>query len=277
MKGENAVMLDVDFRTAVDGSEYEDTNSGVAGLAMALDAYGFSVPTADLRNLANELDRSYDVSQAPRLELLVRLGEMTGLKGVGLYQGTRAAVWSTDEVRERLRAGYPVLTLIRPAGADGPGELGRERYVLLIGYEGPDLLYHDPAFPDMAGAKRRISNEGLIEAWAAGPAPARAAALALGRVELGLFAPPADLKAAARNPDAALGLTPVPVPTTQVASAPLGETTLKPVIVETPPLSKGPAPESGPFGLPPLHPLLLAFVGVALLVGVKVVAGLVFD
>ena len=54
---------------------------------MALEAYGFGAGTSDLRALANTLGRSYDVSQPPRLEMLIRTAEVAGVRGLGLYQG----------------------------------------------------------------------------------------------------------------------------------------------------------------------------------------------
>src|SRR6185295_17985634 len=94
-EGQN-VLLDVPFRSALDGSDYADTNSGTAAVAMALEAYGFNVPTADLRALANTLTRTYDVSQPPRIDTLVRVGEQVGLRGLGLFQGVRFTVWNVD-------------------------------------------------------------------------------------------------------------------------------------------------------------------------------------
>jgi hypothetical protein len=282
-KGADAVLLDVTFRTAQDGSEYSDTNSGVAALAMAMDSYGFSVPTADLRSLANELDRNYDVGEQPRIDLLSRVGQTAGLRSVGLYQGARLALWTADGVREKLRSGYPVLTMLRPPNPAGPAEADREHYVLFIGYEGPDLIYHDPTYADEAGARRRIPSELLLQSWMDSPYSSRAAGLALGRSELGLFAAPADLKAAARSPELALGLTPV-APPTSVAVAPASLPGLVPdadlplkAVVEAPAPSPDPAVSGGAFGLPPLHPLMLAFFGVAALVAAKVVAGLIFE
>ncbi|MCC7104962.1 MAG: C39 family peptidase [Chloroflexi bacterium] len=282
-KGPDAVLLDVTFRTAQDGSEYSDTNSGVAALAMAMDSYGFSVPTADLRSLANELDRNYDVGEQPRIDLLSRVGQTAGLRSVGLYQGARLALWTADGVREKLRAGYPVLTMLRPPNLAGPAEADREHYVLFIGYEGADLIYHDPTYADESGARRRIPSELLLQSWMDSPNSSRAAGLALGRSELGLFAVPADLKAAARSPEQALGLTPVALPTSGAAASaallplrPNADLSLQAVVEVPAPSPDGPL-SPGAFGLPPLHPLMLAFFGVAALVAAKVVAGLIFE
>ena len=42
-------------------------------IAMALEAYGYRVSTAELRALINLIGRNYDLSYAPRIERLVRI------------------------------------------------------------------------------------------------------------------------------------------------------------------------------------------------------------
>jgi SdrD B-like protein len=270
------VMLDVPFRTALDGSEYSDTNSGTAALAMALEAYGDAVSTADLRALANTLTRNYDTGTPPRLEVLVRVAEQGGLRGLGLNQGVRLAVWTPDGVRDRLRAGYPVLTQIKPDDAAGDGELGHERFVLIVGLKDANLIYHDPAYPDTRGEARRLPLAQLVRAWSNGPNSAQAAALSIGQGEVGLLAPPEVLARAQTAPERPPEARDVPTPEPKQslfglakAPAPLNE-----VSDASGAAADGPGAASGPFQI---HPLLLGFWLVAGAILIRVVAGLVLD
>ena len=266
------VLLDVPFRSALDGSHYADTNSGSAAIGMALDAYGFNAATPDLRSLANVLGRSYDWDQSPRLFYLVRVAEQSGLRGLGLYSGTRPAIWTIDDVRTRVRAGYPVLTMIRPPEASGPGELGRERYVLIIGVQNNTLIYHDPAFPDTGGAQRTMTAEGLTKAWGGSPESGQAAAFSIGTNELGLFAAPEDLVQAQQQVE-----RPTVTPTAGVEpQASLDFATPAPRPVETttqPTLPTEPTPSSGL----PIHPLLIAFIVTAGVMFFKITVKLFSD
>jgi hypothetical protein len=271
------VMLDVPFRSALDGSEYADTNSGTAALAMAIEAYGDSVTTADLRALSNTLTRNYDVGTPPRLEVLVRVAEQAGLRGLGLNQGVRLAVWTADGVRERLRSGYPVLTQIRPDNANGDGELGRERFVLIIGLKDNSFVYHDPAYPDTQGQALRMPLAQLNRAWSNSPNSAQAAALALGPAEVGLLAGADVLTLAQQAPDRPPIVREVPTPAPPAPA--FGFSASPPV----------PSPEAiDQYGTPieltapsagslPFHPLLLSFWLVAGAVLIRVVGGLVLD
>jgi hypothetical protein len=268
------VLLDVPFRTALDGSDYSDTNSGTAALAMAMEAYGFKVETADLRALANVLSRTHDVGQAPRLDLLVRVAEQAGLRGIGVYQGVRLTVWTADDVRERLRAGYPVLTQI--GSAESYVEAGDEqRYVLVIGFREGAFVYHDPTYPDDRGVRRSLPASSLTRAWSRAASSAQGAGLALGRAQLGLFASLEDLLAAQQQPDTFANV--LEVPTASPQSAQTSQSQLRALQeVEADEADELPSQSPSPWGIPLTHPLLLAFWALAGVAFVKVAAGLFF-
>jgi hypothetical protein len=273
------VLLDVPFRSAIDGSDYADTNSGTAALAMALESYGYTVSTADLRALANVLSRTYDVGHPPRIDLLARAAELASVRSIGLYQGSRFAIWSADEVRERVTAGYPVLTLIHPDDAQGEGELGRERYVLVIGHKDGNLIYHDPAYADKRGAARAIPLSSMTKVWANSSGPAQAAGLALGKAELSLFATLDELMKAQQDPEKpssrellpGLSHSPESQPT---ISAGTGQLLIVPTLDTSARTSRASAGADGPLTL---HPILLAFWVTAGVVALKVVDSLIRD
>lgn len=269
---ETGVLLDVPFRSALDGSDYAHTNSGSAALGMALEAYGVRVATSELRALANLLGRSYDVSQPPRIEVLVRIAEQAGLRGLGLYQGLRLALWTVDDVRNRVQSGYPVLTQVLTDETAGDGEQATAHYVLIVGTQNGAFIYHDPTFSDQRGAWRSMPEEALVRGWSASPGSGQAVAFALGPDELGLLAPP-DRLYAALHPTAA-----TPTPRALAAeTAPDGSVVApgRSLAPNTGSVPLQPAAEV-PMGGLPLHPLMLAFwatVGVLL---VRVILGLIF-
>jgi len=176
-----------------------------------------------------------------------------------------------------------VLTMIRPDDAAGEGELGRERFVLLIGLQDGGFVYHDPVFPDRRGAGRRLPAATLTRVWANGPNPAQAAGLALGRAELGLFASRDALAQAQRQPDSYSDVRDVAtaVPQATAASEPaLGEAAQLIPIEQSgaDQATVRPAePSRGPWGWLPTNPLLLSFWVIASLIFIRIVAGLILD
>ena len=258
---DGSILLDVPFRTQQDGTGYAPTNSGPAGLMMVLASYGTDVRLGDLRALVNGLESSYSPAAQPRLETLTRIAERSGLSALDLYRGARFNEWSVEQLREALRKGHPVVTLVQGAGLPGgtpPGSV-RERFITIVGIDGDELIYHDPAYPDEgAGAGLRVPSRTFEQAWQSASTPKLAAAFGLGPEARGLL-------------DYARGqpATPTPAPSEQVVAEPTPLPT--PAFVVTTQQSAEVAGSGNPLGLP-VHPLLIAFWAmlVFLLVGILV-------
>ena len=258
---DGSVLLDVPFRTQQDGTGYAPTNAGPAGLMMVLASYGTDVRLGDLRGLVNGLESSYSPASQPRLETLTRIAERSGLSALDLYRGARFNEWSIEQLREALRKGHPVVTLVQGAGLPGgtpPGSV-RERFITIIGVEGDELIYHDAAYPDEgAGAGLRIPSRTLEQAWQSASTPKLAAAFGLGPEARGLLdyarGQPATPTSGPSEPPTA---APTPLPT--------------PALAVTTQQSAEVAGSGNPLGLP-VHPLLIAFWAmlVFLLVGILV-------
>jgi hypothetical protein len=148
-RGSN-IFLDLPFRTQQDNTVYAPTNSGPAGLAMVLGGYGTDVAVSDLRALMNGLDGNYSPGASPRVETIARVAERGGLNVLDLYRGARFNEWTVEQVREMIRRGYPVMTLVQGAVLPGgtPPGVARERWITIIGMDGEEIIYHDPAYPD---------------------------------------------------------------------------------------------------------------------------------
>ncbi|HYU19088.1 MAG TPA: SdrD B-like domain-containing protein [Chloroflexota bacterium] len=238
----NSILLDVPFRTQQDGTPYAETNSAPAGLAMVLGGYGIDVALTDLRALFNGLESNYTPSNRPRVETLARIAERGGLNVIDLFRGARFNEWTIEMVREMLRRGYPVVTLAQGAVLPGgtPPNAARERFITIIGMDGDDFIYHDPAYPDEGtGAARRINARTLEQAWLAASTPRLAAGFSLGPEGRGML----DF---GRRVELTPGRTPTPPP----------EGTITIIGTIAPTATPG-APET-PFGLP-VHPLLIFF------------------
>src|SRR5262249_42905330 len=130
---------------------------------------------------------------------------------------------------------------------------------------------------------RKLPAASLTRVWANGPNPAQAAALALGRAELGLFASRDALAQAQRQPDtysdAREVATAVPQPTS-AAEPSLGDP------AQLAPIEQSAAdqatvrpiePSRGPWGWLPTNPWLLSFWVVASLIFIRIVASFILD
>ena len=241
----NNILLDVPFRTQLDNSNYAPTNSGPASLAMVLGGYGTNVAVSDLRALMNGLDGNYSPGALVRIETIARVAERGGLNVLDLYRGARFNEWTVEQVREMIRRGYPVATLVQGAVLPGgtPPGAARERFITIIGMDGDELIYHDPAYPDEGqGAARRIPARLLDQGWLAASTPRLAAGFSLGPEARGMLDSARSTEAAQATP----GASPSPdLPATV------------PVIATLEPTPTPPAPEY-PFGLP-VHPILVLF------------------
>lgn len=241
----NNILLDLPFRTQQDNTAYSPMNSAPASLAMVLGGYGTDVAVSDLRALMNGLDGNYSPGATPRVETMARVAERGGLNVLDLYRGARFNEWTVEQVREMIRRGYPVTTLVQGAVLPGgtPPGVSRERWITIIGIDGDDVIYHDPAYPDEGqGAARRIPARILEQGWLAASTPRLAAGYSLGPEGRGML-------------DSARGEIPPGTVTTGSPTPNLQATV--PVIPTAEPTPLAPPPEY-PFGLP-VHPLLVLF------------------
>ncbi|MCC6176253.1 MAG: C39 family peptidase [Chloroflexi bacterium] len=242
----NSILLDVPFRSQQTGTTYASTNSGAASMAMILGGYGVNVAVADLRALLNGLDGNYSPGVPSRIETMARVGERAGLNAVDLFRGARFNEWTVEQVREMIRRGYPVVTLVQGAVLPGgtPPGVARERYITIVGIDGDDFIYNDPAYPDEgSGADRRINSRTLEQAWLAASTPRLAAGFSLGPEGRGML-------------DFARGQAPESTAVAQASPTPNLEATV--AVVGTIQPTPTTAPPEYPFGLP-VHPILVLF------------------
>jgi hypothetical protein len=187
------LVLDVPIRSQFDGSEYQAANCGPASLGMVLDAFGVEATTSGLRNLANRRQGTYDRDAGIALPYLADIAATAGLRAFGLSDGAAYHRWSVDEVRDQVRHGHPVMTLVKLR--ELPDHAGTrtdtDHYVVVVGLDGERLLVNDPARAGELGFRRPLTPGQLERAWDASSIQRHAVAFAAptGLAELSFPAP----------------------------------------------------------------------------------------
>ncbi len=160
-------------RTQLDGTEFQASNCGPASLGMVLDAFGVTMPNAQIRFLSNNLQGTFDQETGIALDYLGEIGRMANLRTYGLKDGSRYRRWSVDDLRAEIRRGHPVITLVKmrelPDYEQSRAET--DHYVVIVGIDGNDLLMNDSARAGDLGLRRRISPSQLERAWDASSIP----------------------------------------------------------------------------------------------------------
>jgi Papain-like cysteine protease AvrRpt2 len=173
--------LDIPFRTQKDGGRWQNSNCGPAILGMVLDGFGFAGhATDDLRLLAHTYQGTVGMRTGTALQHIAQVAEDLGVPTSGLYEPDgRFHAWSTDEIRERLRLGQPVMPLVRLYLVPGyEGSLPRWGHYLLITGIAPDGFYYSDSLKLDAseGAGRFIGPAQLERAMAGSHIPGQAVA-----------------------------------------------------------------------------------------------------
>jgi hypothetical protein len=211
---------------------------------MILESFGVTAPTADLQALATRWEEVRTDGDSVSIETLVRIAERGALRPIGTGRGPGGGDWTAAMAREFIRKGYPVLALVRPQVLGG-GEVDPEqadRFIVLVGYDGDDVIYHDPTVSD--GAALRIDSMTLDQAWGQATPPRQGVVFGFGASVIGLLDGPGRSAQLRPEPTA----TPQPI---TIRTTPTTDVEPTPVTVD-----QAPAEGGGP------HPALLAFLGI---------------
>ena len=211
-------VLDIPYVSQADGSPYEAVNCGPASVAMVLRALGVGISVPEARAALARARGVPGDYRGAALETLAAVLDGERLRLVGLLPGGRLARWSPEAMREELHDGHPLIAEVRERllpGHDSAGA-GTEHYIVLVGVDGEDVLYHDPALPAPGEAPRTIPFGTLFAAMAANSRPYAAVAITPteGRYPVRLAAP-----APATAPAPAAAPAPAPPPAVQPAAA----------------------------------------------------------
>lgn len=165
--GAASFHLAVPFRTQKDGDRFQGSNCGPAALGMVLEAFGMAHTNSELRLLTHTYQGTVGARTGTALQHMARVGQDFGLTPIGLYEGQEFARWTIEDIRAELRAGRPVIALVKyrllPGHEDS--RFRADHYIVIHGMDGDEFLYHDPAFESpWEGAGRWIDATRLDEA-----------------------------------------------------------------------------------------------------------------
>lgn len=184
--------LAVPFRTQKDGGRWQTSNCGPAILGMVLDGFGIAgQATDDLRFRAHTYQGTVGMRTGTALEHIAHVAEDFGVPTHGLYAGEgRFRAWTVDDVRDQLRAGRPVMPLVRLSLLPGYEDMAPRwgHYILLTGIAPDGFYYSDPLKTDPAdGTARTIGAAQLERVIANSHIPGQA--VAFGSAGLPLWSP----------------------------------------------------------------------------------------
>ena len=172
------------YRSQLDGSPYAEANCGPTAVGMALDAFGISVPSRQLRAAALDAQRMYGNGVGTLITALAQVVQQHGLSVTDLRDSAGAIRrWSLDDVRAHVRQGHPVIVQVRYRSLPGRGGAYYfgDHYILVTGVVGDGFLYNDPIDVDGLGWDRVISGATLRVAMNASDQRYAYSAVAVGR------------------------------------------------------------------------------------------------
>ncbi len=191
--GPESHVLDVPYRSQLDGSSYQWANCGPTALSMALAYYGIDASPWDLRVLSMEAQHSWVTDEggySDRYGVFVynlaaaaqRIGG--GVHADGLWSRDAARtdhfhLWRPDELRREIEANHPVIVEVEYRAMPGNERSSAvdDHYIVVHGVDGSEFIYSDPLGTDASGSDQTISEADLL--WAMGQASAPRAGFAV--------------------------------------------------------------------------------------------------
>jgi hypothetical protein len=163
------MRLAVPYRSQFDGPTFEWGNCGVSAISMAMEYYGHSVTTHDVRVAINQLTGNWDTHIGVDWRYLRIALERHGFSTEGPYSARGGYLtWTLEDVLAHVEQGHPVMLLLHyrsPPGHEEDEWIG-DHYILILGQTGNgEIVYHDPGFPGDQGANMTIDRAHLEHAW----------------------------------------------------------------------------------------------------------------
>jgi hypothetical protein len=187
----DAHVLDVPYRSQLDGSAYAWANCGPTSLSMALAYYGIDASPWDLRVRAMKAQHTwvtdeggYSDENGVFVYILAAVATQFGLHPNGLWdfdgaRTDRLHQWRPNELRNQVQAGHPVIVEVayRALPVHAGSLATADHYIVLDGTIGTDFVYNDPLGQGTYGPDAQITAEGLMAAMAQAAAPDAAFAI----------------------------------------------------------------------------------------------------
>jgi LysM repeat protein len=173
------------YRTQLDGSAYAEANCGPTAVAMALEAFGVSVPSRQLRAAALDAQHMYGNGVGTLITALAQVVQQNGLSATDLRdEAGQLRRWGLDDIRAHIQRGQPVIVQVRYRSLPGRGGAYYfgDHYILVTGMVGDGFLYNDPIdIEGRPGWDRTISGATLRAAMNASDQRYAYTAVAVGR------------------------------------------------------------------------------------------------
>lgn len=188
--GPGGTVLEVPYRSQLDGSAYQTANCGPTSVAMAMAYFGVDVPLWDLRVRAMieqgswvDDEGGYSDDYGVFIHHLSSVVESYGLRTQGLWTREGARIdrlrrWSAEDLRRSIQANQPVVVQVRYRGLpESAGSYTGDHYILVHGFAGDAFVYSDPLDRDGGGPEISVSAEDLLAAMDGASVPRSAFAV----------------------------------------------------------------------------------------------------
>jgi hypothetical protein len=166
VEADQPLVLDIPYRSQLDGSAFAAANCGPTTINMVLEAYGHKIGQPALRKeiLSYQPDEDCD-DCGVYIQNLAGALSRRGLLVDGLGTGEPETFhrWTIDELRSALRDGHPVVAEVYYRGlpARSNSAYYGDHYIVLTGLLGDRFVFNDPIDAEGPGYSRLISASAL--------------------------------------------------------------------------------------------------------------------
>jgi hypothetical protein len=181
----DAHVLDVPYRSQLDGSAYALANCGPTALSMVLAYYGVDSSSWDLRVRAMKAQHSwvsddggYSDSYGVFVYNLATVAEVMGLRVDGLWAREGGRVdryrpWQPTDLRRAIQADHPVIVQVayRALPQHAASTALDDHYIVVHGTLDGDFVYSDPLGVGSNGPSLQISEHDLMAAMGQAATP----------------------------------------------------------------------------------------------------------
>jgi len=184
-RASDAHVLDVPYRTQLDGSAYALANCGPTSLSMVLAYYGVDASAWDLRVRAMKAQHTwvsdeggYSDGYGVFVYNLATVAEGMGLRVDGLWAREggridRLQQWQPTDLRRAIQADHPVIVEVeyRALPMHSAATAVDDHYIVVHGTVDGDFVYSDPLGVGSAGQNLQISERDLMTAMGLASTP----------------------------------------------------------------------------------------------------------
>jgi Peptidase_C39 like family len=178
-------VLNVPYRSQLDGSAYALSNCGPTSLSMVLAYYGIDAPPGELRTRAMQAQHSwidddggYSDGYGVFVYNLASVADVMGLRSTGLWsrEGVRVdrlREWQSADLRTEIQADHPVIVEVtyRALPSHARSSALDDHYIVVHGTVGTDFVYSDPLSFGGGGSDEVISEDDLADAMGQASTP----------------------------------------------------------------------------------------------------------